>query len=249
MHDFKGKPTISVAPLLDGCDDNSVLVVNDLPEQLTLMAALLRKAGYRVITAEDGVEAYGLAKQERPDLVISDVCLPRADGLTFCRWLRADKEFRSVPILLVSAQETDSGSILAGLRAGADDYLEIPFDSAHLIAKASRLLERSRLEANYRALVEQTSDVIFTEDLEGRLTSINNAGLNFLGRSSEDLLGRSFSSIFGFVGINLTSDDFKDNGHHSHLSELRHQFKTKRGTGEERWLDLTISPIRSKSKI
>lgn len=234
----------------NGPEDTSVLIVNDLPEQLMLMAALLRKAGYRVITAEDGIEAFDLAKQEHPDLVISDVCLPRADGLTLCRLLRADNELRSVPLLLVSAQETDIANILAGLRAGADDYLEIPFDSSHLIAKVSRLLERCRLEANYRDLVEQTSDLIFTHDLQGRLTSINAAGMNFLGRNSEELMGQSFSSIFGLVGVNLSLNDFENNGSNAqHFQEFRHQFIARTASAEERWLDLTISPIRNKLKV
>src|SRR5450759_383447 len=157
----------------DGLEDNSVLIVNDLPEQLMLMDGLLRKAGYCVLTAVDCLEAFNLAKQKHPDLVISDVCMPRVNGLEFCRLLRADNELRSVPILLVSAVQNDTASVVEALRAGADDYLEVPFDATRLVAKVARLLERSRLEANYRDMVEQASDVMFTQDLSGRLTSIN----------------------------------------------------------------------------
>jgi len=231
----------------DGHDDNSVLIVNDLPEQLLLMQGLLRKAGYSVFTAEDGLEAFNLAKQEHPDLVISDVCMPGVGGLEFCRLLRSDYQLRSVPILLVSAQETDTANVVAGLRAGADDYLEIPFDSTRLVAKVARLLERSRLEANYRDLVEQASDLIFTQDLTGRLTSINAAGLNFLGRNSEELVGDSFSSIFGLVAVDLNGKGSANALHHTEtVPELRHQFIAKRASGEERWLELTISPIRNR---
>jgi len=152
-----------------------------------------------------------------------------------------------VPILLVSALETETADVVAGLRAGADDYLEIPFDGARLVAKVARLLERSRLEANYRDLVEQASDLIFTQDLTGRLTSINAAGLNFLGRNSEELLGDSFSSVFGLAGVDLNG---KGSANHFYsigtVSELRRQFVAKRASGEERWLDLTISPIRNR---
>jgi len=234
------------AKFSDGHDDNSVLIVNDLPDQLQLMQTLLRKAGYNVLTAEEGLEAFNLAKQERPDLVISDVCMPGVGGLEFCRLLRSDYQLRSVPILLVSAQETDTANVVAGLRAGADDYLEIPFDGARLVAKVARLLERSRVEANYRDLVEQASDLIFTQDLSGRLTSINAAGLNFLGRNSEELLGNSFSSVFGLVG------DLNGNGSENSLDdtdtvqEFRHQFVARRASGEERWLERTISPIRNR---
>ncbi len=203
MQQIEIQSQIPGAQFSAGDDSNSVLIVNDLPEQLMLMQALLRKAGYSVFTAEDGLEAFNLAKQEHPDLVISDVCMPGVGGLEFCRLLRSDNQLRSVPILLVSAQETETANVVAGLRAGADDYLEIPFDGPRLVAKVARLLERSRLEANYRDLVEQASDLIFTKDLTGRLTSINAAGMNFLGRNSEELLGSSFASVFGLIGADL----------------------------------------------
>ena len=235
------------AKFSEGHDDNSVLIVNDLPDQLQLMQTLLRKAGYNVLTAEEGLEAFNLAKQERPDLVISDVCMPGVGGLEFCRLLRSDYQLRSVPILLVSAQETDTANVVAGLRAGADDYLEIPFDGARLVAKVARLLERSRVEANYRDLVEQASDLIFTQDLSGRLTSINAAGLNFLGRNSEELLGNSFSSVFGLVGADLNGSGSENSLDDTDtVQEFRHQFVARRASGEERWLDLTISPIRNR---
>ena len=225
-----------------GREDNSVLIVNDEPDQLLLMRSLLNKAGYTVLTAEDGVEGLTLAKRERPDLVISDVTMPRMGGLDFCRHLRADSELKSVPILLVSALQKDTETVVAGLRAGADDYLEVPYDSTRLIAKVSRLLERSRLEAGYRDLVEQASDVIFTQDLTGRLTSINFAGERFLGRHQDEIIGNSFFALFGVIpesngfagALNRTND----------AREVRHQFVARSAAGEDRWLDLIVSPIK-----
>jgi PAS domain S-box-containing protein len=225
-----------------GREDNSVLIVNDEPDQLRLMQGLLHKAGYSVLTADDGREGFALAKREHPDLVISDVTMPHMDGLEFCRQLRADTELKTVPILLVSALQKDTETVVAGLRAGADDYLEIPFDSTRLIAKVSRLLERSRLEASYRDLVEQASDVLFTQDLSGRLTSINLAGEKFLGRRQEEIIGNSFFSLFGVIP--------EDNGFAGALSrsnearEVRHQFLARSAGGEDRWLDLIVSPIK-----
>jgi PAS domain S-box-containing protein len=222
----------------NGHEDNSVLIVNDAPEQLQLMDGLLRKAGYSVLTAEDGLEGFNLAKQEHPDLVISDVSMPRVNGLEFCRLLRSDSELRSVPILLMSAFRKDTESVVAGLRSGADDYLEVPFDSTQLVAKVSRLLERSRLEASYRDLVEQASDMIFTQDLAGRLTSINAAGAKFFGRNQQELIGDSFFSDLGIVGESLNGS--------SAAQEFRRQFIAPQSSGEERWLDLIMSPIRDR---
>jgi PAS domain S-box-containing protein len=228
----------------NGHEENSVLIVNDEPDQLTLMGNLLRKAGYAVLTAEDGLEGLTLARRERPDLVISDVSMPRMDGLTFCREIRADLELKTLPILLVTALQKDTESAVAGLKAGADDYLEFPFDSARLVAKVSRLLERSRLETSYRDLVEHATDMIFTQDLAGKLTSMNLAGQNFLGRTPEDVIGNSFFAVFGVIP---ESNGFGGSlGRPQEAGEFRHQFVARSAAGEDRWLDLIVSPIKDK---
>jgi PAS domain S-box-containing protein len=230
----------------NGHEDHSILIVNDAPDQLTLMESLLRKAGYSVRTAEDGLQALELVRQERPDLVISDVSMPRMNGLEFCQRLRADSELRSVPVLLISALQKDTESVVAGLRAGADDYLEVPFDWTRLVAKVSRLIERSRLEASYRDLVEHASDMIFTQDLDGRLTSMNGAGTRFLGRPQGDVIGNSLFAVFGIIPEN--------NGFAGSLSrppeanEFRHQFIARDASGEDRWLDLILSPIKDRTE-
>jgi len=230
--------------IANGHEDNSVLIVNDDPDQLKLMGSLLSKAGYSIRTAVDGLDGLSLAKRERPDLVISDVSMPRMNGLEFCREMRADTELKTVPILLVTALQKDTESAVAGLQAGADDYLEIPFDSARLVAKVSRLLERAQLEASYRDVFEHASDMIFTQDLAGRLTSINLAGQKFLGRNQEELIGNSFFAVFGIIP--------ESNGFAGHLSrpqeakEFRHQFVAHSAAGEDRWLDLIVSPIRDR---
>src|ERR1041384_1298249 len=218
-----------------GQDDNSVLIVNDVPEQLVLMESLLRKAGYSVFTAEDGIQALEKAKQIHPDLIISDVSMPRMNGLDFCQQLRADNELRSVPILLVSAHQKDTESVVAGLKAGADDYLEVPFDATRLVAKVSRLLERAQLEAGYRDLVEQATDLIFTQDLHGRITSINSAGARFFGRSAHQIIGESFFSLFGIIP---ESNGFAGLSNTREPKEFRHQLIARASSGEDRWLDL-----------
>jgi PAS domain S-box-containing protein len=226
----------------NGHEDDSVLIVNDIPDQLQLMNSLLRKAGYSVLTAEDGVEALDLAKKKHPDLVISDVTMPRMNGLEFCRLLRQDVELSSVPILLISAQRKDTESVVAGLLAGADDYLEVPFDSARLVAKVSRLLERSRLEANYRDLVEHASDIMFSQDLQARITSINVAGAEFLGLDSQKVVGMSFKEVFHVEAQNGHFENIQS----STTENFRHQFIAKNAANQDRWLDLVMSPIKDR---
>jgi diguanylate cyclase (GGDEF)-like protein len=133
----------------------TILIVNDNPELLELTSLLLGKAGYLICTATDGREGFQVAQQERPHLVISDVAMPRTDGIELCRLIRADEDLRPTPILLVSAVRVDSTSAVEGLQAGADDYLEVPYDPVRLIAKVARLLERRGVEAELERCVRE----------------------------------------------------------------------------------------------
>ena len=235
----------SVKQSLNGRGAGSVLIVNDLPEQLSLMDNLLRKAGYSVLTAVDGQEALEVAKRERPDLVISDVTMPRLSGIEFCRRMREDAEMKSTPILLASAHRRDTESVVQGLKSGADDYLEVPFDSTRLIAKVSRLLERSRVEAVYRDLVEQANDIIFTEDMQGRLSSLNVAGAQFLGARQSELIGSSFAEAFGIDASN--SDLIEMFNQSDDSSNVPFEVAARDRLGRERWLEIGSSPIRNRS--
>jgi diguanylate cyclase (GGDEF)-like protein/PAS domain S-box-containing protein len=135
--------------------DNTVLVVDDTPDRLELMSHVLKKAGYKVLAAHDGGEAYNLAREEHPLLVISDVMMPRVDGIELCRRLRSDSELYATPILLVSAMRVDDASAIEGLKAGADDYLEAPYEPVRFVAKVARLAERARLEEAMRESEER----------------------------------------------------------------------------------------------
>jgi PAS domain S-box-containing protein len=183
--------------------EHAVLVVNDLPDQLDLMNAVLRRAGYCVFTAQDGREGFDVAKRERPDVVISDVMMPKVNGIEFCQLIRKDEELRGLPILLVSAQRTDTGSVIEGLAAGADDYLEMPFDSARLVAKVSRLIERRELEAalreseeRYRLLFQCTPQPIWVyDDQTLAFLAVNEAAVRIYGYSREEFLSMTIQDI------------------------------------------------------
>lgn len=175
----------------------SVLVVNDSPDALALQSAVLQQAGYRVLAAADGLEGLAIARRDLPALIISDVAMPHMDGIELCRRLREDARLQLTPILLISAHRRDTRSALEGLKAGADDYIEAPFEPLRLVAQVARMLERARLEAHYRDIVEQSGDIIYTHDMEGRLTSINAAGLLFSrSRHTEEVNGQHFAAVF-----------------------------------------------------
>jgi len=98
-----------------------------------------------VQTATDAMSGFDLAKQIQPDLVISDVVMPQVDGIELCNMIRAHELLSTTPVLLVSAVQKDTKTIVEGLHTGADDYLRIPYEPAILIAKAIRLIEVNRV--------------------------------------------------------------------------------------------------------
>ncbi len=176
-------------------DTNVILVVNDNPEQLELMSVLLSKAGYDVLTASDGREGFELGKREKPALIVSDVLMPHIDGIELCRLVRADDELHNTPVLLSSAMRTDSASAIEGLKSGADDYLEAPYDPMRLIVKVARLIEQKRSadalrmsESKYRMIMEQASDGILILDEGGSLIDINSRACELLEQKREELL-------------------------------------------------------------
>jgi two-component system response regulator MprA len=117
-----------------------ILVVDDEPAVRESLASSLTFEDYEVVTATDGVSALDELDRTRPDMAILDVLMPRMDGLTTCRRLRARGE--TLPVLMLTARDT-VGDRVTGLDAGADDYLVKPFELDELLARVRALLRRS----------------------------------------------------------------------------------------------------------
>ncbi|MGC8836910.1 MAG: response regulator transcription factor [Anaerolineae bacterium] len=117
-----------------------VLVVDDDPPSVKMISFLLREEGYTVLTAADGEEALRLVQEERPDLVILDVMMPKVDGLEVCRRLR--RQMVDVPIIILSAKGETADRVM-GLELGADDYLPKPFEPMELLARVKAVLRRT----------------------------------------------------------------------------------------------------------
>lgn len=142
--------TISATSQTDAMPSATVLVVEDDPNVRSTLDQLLRFEGYRVQLASDGQEALEvLAAQDRPDLAVVDVVMPRLDGLSLCRALRRKGD--RLPILVLTARH-QVGDRVAGLDAGADDYLAKPFDTEELLARLRALLRRSAPEVDSEVL-------------------------------------------------------------------------------------------------
>jgi two-component system, OmpR family, alkaline phosphatase synthesis response regulator PhoP len=117
-----------------------ILVVDDEPSVIDLLAYNLRKAGYEVLLAANGREALRLADQYKPDLILLDLMLPEVDGLDVCRELRKTS---AVPIIMLTARGEEIDRVV-GLELGADDYVSKPFSVRELIARIKAVLRRAQ---------------------------------------------------------------------------------------------------------
>src|SRR5215217_3206829 len=178
-------------------DRGRVLIVDDDRKILDLLVELLQLEGYEISTAVDGLEAFDLAISFDPDVVVSDVVMPELGGLELCRHLKEDPRTAYIPVLLISGRRPANDAGIEGLHAGADDYLDLPFRNEELLVKVARLVERHRIEKHYREIVEQAVDIIYTRDMDGYITSINDAGARFYGRTPLDLVGKHLSEMLG----------------------------------------------------
>ena len=133
----------------------TVLVVDDVPDNLILISLSLQDMDYRVLTANDGEEAVAVALRARPDIILMDIAMPHLDGLGAARQIRAHAELRNVPIVAITAFET-GGFRKAAFDAGFDGYLTKPFDFTQLHNLIEMLLPND----------EVTSDLTHDETTE-----------------------------------------------------------------------------------
>lgn len=150
-----------------------ILAVDDNPANLDVLRLRLKAENYEIVTAIDGEDAQARAREFDPDLVLLDVMMPKLDGISVLKLLKADKHLRFVPIILVTAK-ADTRDVVAGLQAGADDYLTKPFEQTALVARVRSLLRIKSLydqvEAQARILKDQTEQLAsWNRQLEERV--------------------------------------------------------------------------------
>ncbi|BAQ77409.1 MULTISPECIES: putative bifunctional diguanylate cyclase/phosphodiesterase [Pseudomonas] len=136
--------------------DSTLLIVDDYPENLLSMRALLQRQDWRVMTAASGLEALGLLLEHEVDLVLLDVQMPGMDGFEVARLMRGSQRTRLTPIIFLTANEQSQDAVIKGYASGAVDYLFKPFDPQILKPKVQALLEHQR---NRRALQQLSHDL------------------------------------------------------------------------------------------
>ncbi len=180
----------------------TILVVDDIVANRETLCELLEAEDYRLFEAADGATALRLAAEAPPDLVLLDVMMPGMDGYEVCRRLRTDIRLAEVPVIIVTALD-DQASLLAGIEAGADDFVTKPFNRAELRARVRSITRLNR----YRRLLETQTTLRESEEryhkmlllcpdahfvhVDGLITLVNQAFCQLMGATEPaQLLGR-----------------------------------------------------------
>ncbi len=125
--------------------DEKILVVDDEEHILELLKFNLETNGYKVLCADNGIDALKIARQEVPQLVLLDLMLPKMDGYDVCKEIRKDNSISNMPIIMLTAKGEEFDKIL-GLELGADDYLTKPFSVRELVARVKAILRRTKIQ-------------------------------------------------------------------------------------------------------
>src|SRR5204863_5191450 len=144
-----------------------ILVVDDLPENVRLLEAVLAPRGYEVVSAHSGAEALELVEAEEPDLILLDVVMPGMDGYAVCEQLRENEETAVLPVIMVTSSLGPEKT--KAIEAGADDFIPKPFNHDELLTRVRSLLRIKRYHDTIKAQAAELSELNRT--LEERVTS------------------------------------------------------------------------------
>lgn len=166
-----------------------ILLVEDDRVQAQFVREFLEKKGYEVVWAENGASAIKIAKTVAVDLILLDLILPDISGHEVCRWLRLNQDTKGIPIIMLTVK-TNITDKIAGLEAGADDYLPKPFDEAELNARIYASLRTKALQDELKERNRQLEDLLRRLEIMAitdHLTEIYNR------RHFEEILKREFA--------------------------------------------------------
>lgn len=124
-----------------------ILVVEDSLTQAERLRFILGKNGYKVSIAKDGLEALDKIKADTPDLVITDILMPKMDGYKLCEVIKNDEEYRNIPVILLTSL-SDTGDVITGLKSRADNFITKPYKESFLLSRIQHMLINLELRRN-----------------------------------------------------------------------------------------------------
>lgn len=146
-------------------DDVVILAVDDLPQNLRLLDAVLSPRGYRLLTAASGAEALAMLPESGADLVLLDIVMPEMDGYEVCRRIRSTPGFEYLPVVMITASGDQEK--LRAIEAGADDFVSKPFIQGELLARVASLARIKRYQDTIERQAAELAD--WNVELEARV--------------------------------------------------------------------------------
>lgn len=145
------------------------LIVDDDDELLSILKKYLENHGFEIITAANGAQALAAVPAGKPDVIITDVDMPRMDGFTLCRKIKEDRSTAGIPLIIMSGKKISEADMVSGYTFGADDYVTKPFSYPLLLAKVKAVLRRSAGKPKREPCLKKGD---LEMDLEGRAVKI-----------------------------------------------------------------------------
>ncbi|MEG4573986.1 response regulator [Microcoleus sp. N3A4] len=177
----------------------TVLVVDDNPDLRFYVSGILRNSGFAVLLARNGEEGFAVAKNRRPDLIVTDLMMPLLSGLDLIRMIREDEELQGTPAILLTAK-ADEDTRIEGVERGADAYLSKPFNDRELLAEVRNLIALKQNERRVQQLNSYLTESVLRRFLPPSMVKAAAAGDLALDlRPEPRLITILFSDIVGFT--------------------------------------------------
>ena len=178
----------------ENLDKKTILIVDDEKTIVDMLVYNLQKEGYNTLEANDGEEAVNIALNEKPDLVLLDIMLPKMDGFEVCQAIR---EFSDMPIIMLTAKGEDMDKIL-GLEYGADDYITKPFNILEVKARIKAIMRRTSDSSKKEVVSSLIEKGDLKLDCDSRRLFILGKEINLTGREFEllELLVKNENKVY-----------------------------------------------------
>ncbi|MGB0372780.1 MAG: response regulator transcription factor [Opitutales bacterium] len=182
-----------------------VVIIEDEVDILAPLQFCFEAEGFVVHSAEDGIQGLNLVRRQVPNLIILDLMLPRMDGLSLCEEVRSDFRTRDIPVIMLTAQDSQM-DVINGLSRGADDYVTKPFSTRELVARARAVLKRGRFVDSEDALLRlgpltlsEGEQIALLNGQDVRLTPTEFKLLHFLAVNAGNAFTRNdlLDKVFG----------------------------------------------------
>ena len=226
-----------------------ILLADDNADMRDYVARLLSES-YEVEAVADGAAALAAARKRRPDLILTDVMMPRLDGFGLLRELRGDPALCDVPVIMLSARAGEERRV-EGLDAGADDYLVKPFGARELFARVAAHLRMAGLrreadvalresEARFRLMADQAPVMIWVTEPDGSCTYLGRSWYEFTGQTPETALGFGWLDAIHPGDRQAVRDNFLTAN--ARGEPFRLEYRLRHRDGEYRWAIDAASP-------